>query len=74
VDPHKNTRGLSTLGYGQHYPPRSPLSNDKKINRASLRHLSKIFLFFDDMFDFEDLRYFGRKEGEGVGGEVLETS
>jgi hypothetical protein len=43
MDRHKNTRGLSTLGCGQYYPPRSPLYNDKKSSCARMRHPNKIF-------------------------------
>jgi hypothetical protein len=43
MDRHKNTRGLSTLGCGQYYSPKSPLSNDKKSSCARLRHPNKIF-------------------------------
>jgi hypothetical protein len=43
MDRHKNTRGLSTLGCGQYYPRRYPLSNDKKSSCARLRHPNKIF-------------------------------
>ncbi len=72
---HKNTRGLSTLGYGQYYLPRFPLSNDKKFNRARLRHLNKNFYFLITCLILRTYAIlFGGTEGEGVGGEVSETS
>jgi hypothetical protein len=42
-----------------HQGPLSPMI------KKSIAPPEQNFLFFDDMLDFEDLRYFARKEGEG---------
>ncbi len=71
---HKNTRGLSTLGYGRYYQSRSSLYNNKKIELRQVAPPEQNFQFFDDRLDFESLRCFGSTEGEGVEEEVSDTS
>jgi hypothetical protein len=60
MDRHKNTRGSSTLGYGQCYPPRSPLSNDKKSSYTSP---NKIFRSLTTYMILRTSATFGVREG-----------